>query len=157
MWPPMLVAAAPMYWATTMSLATTTRMLAPFLDRMTDEELDALPYGVVELDAQGRIRSYNKAERENVGCDRLPVGEQYFLEVYPSSYAPEFYGRFLEAIESQSLDDTFLFTYTCSLPSRRVQVRMYYCVRTASTWIFTAQPDGTPLARVIDVPLAVNR
>lgn len=27
---------------------------------------------------------------------------------------------------------------------------MYYCVRTASTWIFTAQPDGTPLMRLPD-------
>lgn len=153
----MQVAAALMFWATAMSLATTTRMVAPFLDRITDEELDALPYGVVQLDAQGRVLSYNTAERDNVGCERSPIGEQYFQDVYPSSYAPEFYGRFLEAIDSQSLDETFLFTYTCSLQSRRVQVRMYYCVRTATTWIFTAQPDGTPLARVIELPLTVGR
>jgi photoactive yellow protein len=123
-------------------------MVAPFLDRLTDEELDALPYGIVQLDAMGTVRSYNAAEADNVGSATRPIGQNYFLDVYPSANAPEFYGRFLEAVDERKLDDTFLFTFSCMHPPRRVQVRMYYCVRTASTWVFTAQPDGTPLARL---------
>ncbi|MBY0491479.1 MAG: hypothetical protein K2R93_16705 [Gemmatimonadaceae bacterium] len=123
-------------------------MVAPFLDRFTAEELDALPYGIVQLDAMGTVRSFNTAEADNAGCTSRPIGQNYFLDVYPSANAPEFYGRFLEAIDERALDDTFLFTYSCMHPPRRVQVRMYYCVRTASTWIFTAQPDGTPLMRL---------
>ena len=126
-------------------------MVAPFLDRFTAEELDALPYGVVQLDAMGTIRSFNAAEAENAGFTTRPLGQNYFLEVYPSANAAEFYGRFLEAFDEKDLDDTFLFTFSCSHLPRRVQVRMYYCVRTASTWIFTAQPDGTPLVRLPEV------
>ncbi len=148
MWSPMQVAAALMFTATAMPLVTTTRMVAPFLDRFTAEELDALPYGIVQLDAMGTIRSFNAAEAENAGCSSRPLGLNYFLDVYPSANAPEFYGRFLEAVDEKALDETFPFTFSCSHPPRRVQVRMYYCARTASTWVFTAQPDGTPLTRL---------
>ena len=55
----MTVVAAPLdVWPDAMPLATTSRMLAPFLDRLTDEEIDAIPYGMVQLDPTGTVRSF---------------------------------------------------------------------------------------------------
>lgn len=130
-----------------MPLDTTSRMLAPFLDRLTVEELDAIPYGVVQLDLHARVLSYNIAEAENVGVMPRPLGLHFFYEVAPSANVPEFYGRFLEGIAEQRLDDTFSFTFSCALMPRRVMVRQYYSVRTGSVWLFVAQPDGSPFTR----------
>lgn len=130
-----------------MPLATSSRILTPFLDRLSDEELDAIPYGIVELDAMGTVRSFNRAEADNCALTDRPLGRNYFLDVAPSANAPEFYDRFLHAIASEALDEEFVFTFACAPLPRRVQVRLYYSKRTASLWIFTAKPDGSPLDR----------
>jgi photoactive yellow protein len=119
-------------------------MLAPFLDRLTDEELDAIPYGIVQLDSNGIVKSYNRAEAENVGVVPRPIGAHFFHDVAPSANVPEFHGRFLDGVAERRLDETFTFTFSCSLMPRRVRVRLYYSVRTSSTWVFVAKPDGSP-------------
>lgn len=139
-----------------MPLDTTSRMLAPFLDRLSDEELDALPYGVIQLDSRGRVLSYNRAETENIGGSIRPLGRNFFADVCPSADAPEIHGRMQRGFEEQRLDDTFQYTFSCADIPRRVMVRMYYSVRTRSVWLFVAKPDGSPLDR-IPVPDAMIR
>lgn len=131
-----------------MPLDTTTRMLAPFLDRLTAEELDAIPYGVIQLDDAGIVRSYNRTEAENVGGPARPVGRDFFRDVCPSANVPEVRGRFCQAVDEHRLDETFQHTFSCGPLPRRVQMRMYYSVRTRSVWMFVAKPDGSPLDRI---------
>ena len=127
-----------------MSLETTTRMLAPFLDRFSNEELDAIPYGVVQLDAHGRVISLNKAEADELGFGlQLPIGCEFFIEVAPSAFVDEVYGRYVEAYEAGQLDAVFRFTFSDALLPRTVLMRMYYSSRTETVWIFTANPDGS--------------
>ena len=121
-------------------------MLAPFLHRLSEEELDAIPYGVIQLDVNGRVLSYNRAEADNAGQSRRPIGEHFFHDVAPSANVPEFHGRFEHGMVSGHLDDTFLFTYHCGTMPRRVQVRLYLSPQTRSVWLFVAKPDGSPLA-----------
>ncbi|HEY0930711.1 MAG TPA: PAS domain-containing protein [Gemmatimonas sp.] len=128
-----------------MPLDTTTRMLAPFLNRLNDEELDSIPYGVIQLDPEGFVVSYNRAEAENAGHALRPIGQHFFREVAPSANAPEFHGRFQRGVATGRLDETFTFTYHCDLMPRRVQVRLYLSPQTRSVWLFVAKPDGTPL------------
>jgi photoactive yellow protein len=124
-------------------------MLVPFLDRLTGEELDAIPYGVIQLDADGIVRSYNLAEAENVGGDNRPIGRDFFLDVYSSANVPELWGRFRQALVERRLDETFLYTFSCGALPRRVMLRMYYSVRTRSVWLFLGKPDGSPLDRFV--------
>ncbi len=126
-----------------MSIDTTSRILAPFLDRFTAEELDAIPYGVVQLDLDGRVLTYNRAEAENADVMPRPLGQHFFFEVAPSANVPEFYGRFLEGVSAQHLDDTFRFTFSCALMPRRVMLRQYFSRRTGSVWLFIGRPDGS--------------
>ncbi len=134
-----------------MPLDTTSRMLTPFLDHLTDDELDALPYGIVRLHPDGTVASYNRAEAANLGIDRPPLGQHFFRDVALCADVPEFHGRFLVGVAEEKLDVTFTFTFSCTLLPRRVMVRMYYSVRTKSVWLFLANPDGSPFERV---PLA---
>ena len=130
-----------------MSLDFTTRVLAPFLDRLSDEELDAIPYGVIQLDAEGGVLSINRAEADALGCtDARPVGRDYFNDLAPSAFVAEVFGRYVDAFASHHLDETFRFTFSDHAMPRTVLMRMYYSARTGTTWIFTACPDGSPLA-----------
>lgn len=132
-----------------MPLDTTSRLLTPFLDRLSDEELDVIPYGVVQLDANGVVLSCNRAEADSAGGIPRPIGRNFFLDVCPSARVPELWTRFRQAVMDRRFDDTFHTTFSCGPVPRRVQLRMYYSVRTKSVWLFVAKPDGGPLDRVV--------
>jgi photoactive yellow protein len=140
-----------------MPLDTTTRMLAPFLDRLSHEELDAIPYGVIQLDANGVVRSYNRVEAANVGGIPRPIGRNFFRDICPSANVPELFGRFAQGIDDHKLDDTFQYTFSCGDAPRRVLLRMYYSVRTRSVWMFIAKPDGSPLDRYVETVMPMIR
>ncbi|MCA0374160.1 MAG: PAS domain-containing protein [Gemmatimonadetes bacterium] len=128
-----------------MSLDTTTRMLAPFLDGFGPEELDRIPFGIIRLDADGVVQACNRAEVLNANYPQPVVGRRFFTDVAPSARTPEFHGRFLQAFAQERFDETFAFTFACGAMPRRVLVRMYFAGRTDSLWVFTARPDGSAL------------
>ena len=132
-----------------MPLDTTTRLLAPFLDRLTDEELDALPYGVIRLDHHGVVRAFNRAESASAGGIPRPIGRDFFADVCPSAEVPELWSRFQQATADQAFDETFLYSFSCGPTPRGVLLRMYYSARTHSVWLFVAKPDGSPLERLV--------
>lgn len=122
-------------------------MLAPFLDQLSDEELDVVPYGIIQLNAEGIVLSINRIEAEGLGWPHeRPVGRDYFSELAPSAFVAEVFGRYVDAFSAHHLDETFRFTFSHGTLPRTVMMRMYYSVRTGTMWIFTANPDGSPLA-----------
>lgn len=65
------------------------------LDALSDEQLDALPFGVIALDENGRIARYNLTEARFARLDRgQVVGRAFFGEVARCTATPEFEGRF---------------------------------------------------------------
>jgi PAS domain S-box-containing protein len=55
-----------------------------YLLRLTPEEADALPYGLIMLDRSGRVIGYNEAESQLSRLDRPSVlGRNFFLEIAP--------------------------------------------------------------------------
>lgn len=67
------------------------------VDSLTHEELDALPFGAIQLDREGRILRFNEYEA-NLSNRRAPdtVGRNFFRDVAPCTNVREFHGRFLE-------------------------------------------------------------
>jgi photoactive yellow protein len=64
-------------------------------DQRSDDELDQLPFGVICLDAAGKIVRYNLAEARFARLDRATVlGKTFFGQVAPCTARPEFQGRF---------------------------------------------------------------
>ena len=73
------------------------------LGRMTPQELDQLPFGVVTLDARGRILAYSDTESRLAGLPRdAVVGRNFFQDVAPCTRVREFEGRFKDFAEGRS-------------------------------------------------------
>lgn len=73
------------------------------VSRLSPEELDTLPYGLICLDAQGRVVHYNDTEAQMA---RLPkgkvVGRNFFTEVAPCTRVREFEGQFQDLVRDPS-------------------------------------------------------
>ncbi len=85
------------------------------LRRMTPEMLDALPYGVVRLDAENRVIDYSRAEAELARLDRADVlGRDFFQDVAPCTNVQSlggWVGAARNAGGEASKQMTFLFDF----------------------------------------------
>lgn len=115
-------------------------------DTMTPEELDTLPYGMIQLDANGRILKYNAVESRLASLPQeQAIGKQFFSEVAPCTRVQEFYGRFKDGVIRESLDTTFQFHFAFKQHPRDVTVRLFYSKRTRSVWVVIADHQGGPV------------
>jgi photoactive yellow protein len=116
-------------------------------DTMSSEELDTLPYGMIQLDAAGRILKYNAVESR---LAQLPqdttIGRKFFSEVAPCTKVQQFYGQFKEGVLRESLDTTFQFHFAFKQNPRDVTVRLFYSKRTRSVWVMISDREGNPIS-----------
>jgi photoactive yellow protein len=104
-------------------------------DQLSTAELDALPYGMIQLDARGVILRYSQAETRLSGLTAAEcVGRRFFDEVAPCTHVREFYGRFERGVAAQQLDAMFNFRFSFR-PPRDVRVHMFYSRVTRSVWV----------------------
>lgn len=116
-------------------------------DRMTPAELDALPYGMIQLDPSGRILKYNLVESRLASLpQQAQIGKHFFTEVAPCTKVQQFYGRFKEGVVRESLDATFEYHFAFKQSPRDVTVRLFYSRRTRTVWVMIADHEGKPLA-----------
>jgi len=79
------------------------------------ERFDELPFGIIEVDGDGRIILYNQWEEALAGLHRSQVlGRLFFSEVAPCTGVAEFEGRFRAMVASgrpgrEELDFVFQF------------------------------------------------
>lgn len=112
------------------------------IDSMTQEELDRLPFGIIQLDDTGCIRHYNDYESQLAGVPRASViGKNFFTEVAPCADVQEFAGRFREGVQSRSLDVRFRFRFAFRPRPRDVLVTLYYSAATTSVWVIVQPID----------------
>ncbi|MFC1456487.1 histidine kinase dimerization/phosphoacceptor domain -containing protein [Microvirga arabica] len=79
-----------------------------FLDTLSFDELNALDFGVVQVDRHGTILFYNHALSRLSG--RAPdevIGRNLFQDVAPATRVPAFYGRFREFVRRKASTQTF--------------------------------------------------
>jgi photoactive yellow protein len=115
-------------------------------DAMTPEELDTLPYGMIQLDAKGRILKYNAVESRLASLPQAQaIGKQFFTEIAPCTKVQEFYGRFKEGVIRESLDTSFQFHFAFKQRPRDVTVRLFYSKRTRSVWVVISDHQGRPV------------
>ena len=73
------------------------------VSRLSPNELDQLPYGLICLDAQGRVVHYNDTESR---LARLPkervLGRNFFSEVAPCTRIRDFEGQFFDLVRDAS-------------------------------------------------------
>jgi photoactive yellow protein len=116
-------------------------------DGMTAEELDTLPYGMIQLDAHGRILRFNAVESRLAALpQQQQIGKHFFTEVAPCTKVQEFYGRFREGVVREALDTSFQFHFAFKQNPRHVTVRLFYSRRTKSVWVMVSDREGNPIA-----------
>lgn len=107
------------------------------LAKMSDQDLDKVAFGAIELDAQGKIIKYNAAEGDITG--RKPeevIGKNFFREVAPCTNSPEFQGRFAEGVKNGNLNTMFEYTFDYKMTPTKVKVHMKKALSGDSYWVF---------------------
>jgi photoactive yellow protein len=99
--------------------------LAAGLQALSDVELDALPYGVVEMDTDTRVLRYNLTESGSSGLSPDQVlGRLFFREVAPCGDNRHVSRRFQE----DSLDETLAYSFSLRMKPVPVTLRLLKAV-----------------------------
>lgn len=110
------------------------------IDGLANSQLDALPFGAIQLDLDGQILQFNEYEA-NLSNRRAPdtVGRNFFREVAPCTNVREFYGRFKEGVERGELNASFDYRFEFRMAPRNVRVTLYYSAPTSTVWVFVQE------------------
>ncbi|XOZ34146.1 photoactive yellow protein [Halomonadaceae bacterium KBTZ08] len=107
------------------------------LAEMSDKDIDNLAFGAINLDQNGKILSYNKAEGEITGRNPQEViGKNFFTEVAPCTKTDDFFGKFKEGVRSGDLSTMFEYTFDYQMKPTKVKVHMKKSLNDDSYWVF---------------------
>jgi photoactive yellow protein len=98
------------------------------VDALDDSELDRAPFGIICLDAEGIILSYNLYESRLARLDRNQVlGRSFFDEVARCTRGEMFEGRFRRFVDgSEAQDDrSFEYVFDFAFGAQRVAVELH--------------------------------
>ena len=93
--------------------------------RMSDEEIDGLTFGLIELAPDGTVLRYNAAEAEISGrpADKV-IGRNFFTDVAPCTNTEEFEGRFRRAMEAGRVDLRFIYVFDHHMTPTQVSIHI---------------------------------
>ncbi|MBZ4417023.1 PAS domain-containing protein [Myxococcus sp. RHSTA-1-4] len=115
------------------------------VDDLKAAELDSLPFGMIQLDRDGRILKFNQTEAKLARINRdRQIGRSFFDQVAPCTKVREFYGRFQEGLARRNLYETFGFVFKFDHGWRNVAITMMYSDKTDSVWVLVSQQSVTP-------------
>ena len=105
---------------------------------LTARDYDDLAFGVIELDHEFRVRTYNSSESKL--AKRAPdktIGRHFFREVAPCTDVGDFRGR-IEALmaEGVAVDTEARFDYEFVFPWGRRRVRIRALRGDTGCWVF---------------------
>ena len=110
--------------STTQAVSFSDAALQAELDRCSSEELDALEFGVIGIDAAGVVRRYNLFESKAAGLSSPRVlGQPLFTVVAPCMNNFMVAQRFEDALASNSALDVVI-DYVLTLRMRPVKVKL---------------------------------
>lgn len=105
-------------------------------EQLSPDELDALPFGVVRLDAAGNVTFYSKTEAAQSGFgDRRALGRGFFTQLAPCLGTPELLRRIDDARRAGTLDVTFEQIGDFDSAERELRVRVVSAAG-GGLWVF---------------------
>jgi photoactive yellow protein len=110
------------------------------IDSLSEDDFDALPFGAIKLDTDGRILKYNLYESKLAERDQKEViGKNFFTEVAPCTNVQEFAGRYRQGMSERTLDTTFPYRFL--FPKRVVDVEITLILNAdgESAWVFVKE------------------
>jgi len=119
---------------------TTTVEDAESVDRMSESELDTLPFGAIRLDRDGKVLSYNAAEAKLTGRDpKRVIGRNFFTDVAPCTNVQAFAGRFREGVAKKKMHAIFPYRFDFEMAPRDVSITLFWSEQTESAWVFVRE------------------
>lgn len=128
------------------------------LDDLSPDELDALSFGVIQVDGAGRITFYSAVESHLSGrSSDAVIGRDFFQDVAPCTNLPAFRGRFLEGVRRGAIDERLHFTFGFQPHPVRVEVRLLQARAPDRYWIVVRKlGDVLPSRHRIGAEAAAN-
>jgi photoactive yellow protein len=113
-------------------------------DVLTEDELDSLPMGMIQLDRDGTVLRFNQAESDLAHYPRQQaLGRSFFDEVAPCTRVQDFHGRFVEGVKNRSLHTVFPYRFQFRDGRQKdVVISMFYSVSTETVWVLVQRPTG---------------
>lgn len=103
---------------------------------ISDEEVNNLMYGAIELDAEGTILRYNQAETELTGRKAEDViGRNFFNDVAPCTRSNEFSGRFFEGVKTGEFNAAFEYLFDHEMEPTKVRIIMIRSAAKDTYWL----------------------
>ena len=125
------------------------------LDGLSPEDLDRLDQGVIALDSEGRIVSYNEAASGLSGLSSDAVlGRSYFRDVAPSTNVPGFHGRFLSGVRRGDLDESFEFVFGRVPVPLRARISLRQAAQAGRWWLVIAPLENVGAGRSREAVMA---
>ncbi|HEV7990700.1 MAG TPA: photoactive yellow protein [Gemmatimonadaceae bacterium] len=111
--------------------------IANVIGAMSEQEIDGLAFGAIQLDGKGTILSYNAAESGITGRDASTViGKNFFRDVAPCTSTPSFEGVFRAGVTADNLNTLFEYTFDYQMTPTKVKVHMKRAINGGSYWVF---------------------
>ncbi len=110
--------------------------LAEKVERLSEAQINALPFGAIHLNAGGEVTFYSEAERRLSGSGDLPrIGLDFFHEIAPCMDNPDYRGRIDQAIARGTLNLEFTHIGDFEDRERELTVRIL-STSDGGYWIF---------------------
>jgi len=114
--------------------------LAARIERLTQYDLDRLPFGVILIDRDGAVLFYSETEARESGYGGSPLGQNLFA-ISRCMGADDFRGRILRAAEEGPVDLEFGWPGDFGDLSRELRIRVQSSHR-RGFWIFIERDGG---------------
>lgn len=107
------------------------------LGSLTRDEANKTPFGVVQVDDNGKILLYNKYESDLAGVpvDRAE-GRNFFTDVAVCTNNRLFFGRFKDGVGKGDLDISFNYVFTYKMKPTNVVIHLYHDKDSKTNWVF---------------------
>lgn len=125
------------------TLSGTTEVLKR-ADVLTEDELDSLPVGMIQLDRDGTVLKFNQTESSLARVDKSEaLGKSFFDEVAPCTKVQEFHGKFVEGVENRNLHTVFPYQFRFrDGREKNVVISMFYSGSTDTVWVLVQRPNS---------------
>jgi photoactive yellow protein len=120
--------------------------LARQIERLSQHQLDTLPFGVILIDRDGTIVFYSQTEAQQSGYGEIPLGQNLF-EISPCMRSNDFQGRIKRAMDEGPVDLEFGWAGDFADPTRDLRLRVISSSNNG-IWIFIERDSvsGAPPA-----------
>lgn len=111
------------------------RLTSQDLANMSPAEFDAMPFGMIQLDREGIVKTYNMWESKLARRDPKDViGKNFFTEVAPCTNVAAFRGKLDELLLTQT--KSYIFDYEFSFPWGQRMVRVRFVIESPNErWV----------------------